>query len=201
MLTDYSNDPMMCLLVDATRRADVSGPALAHAHRRVGEALATTVARYLPLEEVEIQHVAGVSSGARVRPGSEPIFIAMLRAGLFVAEGMWASFPASSLVLFDGHRADLSLVPVAHRTVVVVDAVVNTGKSLRELLDVLAPLRPSKLVAVTLVGYRTTMEALATERPETDFVAARLSERSYVGRGGTDTGARLFGTTTWGTET
>ena len=58
----------------------------------------------------------------------------------------------------------------------------------------------AKVMAITLVGYGPAVKALADERPEVDFVAARLSERSYVGKGGTDTGARLFGTTTWPSE-
>jgi uracil phosphoribosyltransferase len=200
MLIDRTNDPIMRLLVDATRRADTSGPALARAHREVGRALAGAVAGYLPLEEIDIDHVAGKSTGVRVRPGGEPIFVALLRAGLFLAEGLWECFPNSALVLHGGRTETLAPLPAAGRAVVVVDAVINTGRSLRAVLDEVLHAGPAKTVVVTLVGFRPTVEALSVERPEIDIVAARLSDRSYVGRGTTDTGGRLFGTTSWETE-
>jgi uracil phosphoribosyltransferase len=200
MLIDRTNDPIMRLLVDATRRADTAGPALARAHREVGRALAAAVAGYLPLEEVEIEHVAGKSTGVRVQPGAEPIFVALLRAGLFLAEGLWECFPGSALLLHGGHAETLAPLPAPGRSVVVVDAVINTGRSLRAVLGEVLRAGPAKTVVVTLVGFRPTIEALTAELPEIDIVAARLSDRSYVGRGGTDTGGRLFGTTTWKTE-
>ncbi len=136
----------------------------------------------------------------RVRPGDELIFVAMLRAGLFLTEGLWECFPGSALVLHQGHAAAAPPMPASGRTVVVVDAVINTGRSLRTVLDDVGRLAPAKIVVVALVGYRPTVEALVGERPEVDVLVARLSERSYVGRGGTDTGGRLFGTTAWASE-
>ena len=200
MLIDLTADPLMRLLVDASRRAEVSGPALARVHREVGRGLAAHVAQHVPIEEFEFDHVVGKATGLRVRAGSEPIFVVLMRAGLFVAEGLWESFPGSSLVPYEGRDGPFPLLPATDRLVVVVDAVINTGKSLRTVLDAVALSRPAKVIAVTLVGYGPSVKALAEERPEIDIVAARLSERSYVGKGGTDTGARLFGTTTWASE-
>ncbi len=195
MLHDLTHDPMMRLLVDATRRAECAGPALARAHREVGHALASVVASSLPIEEVEIVHVAGRSMGVQIRPGAEPIVVALMRAGLFVAEGLWERLPGASLVpLANGARLEL---PAAGRTVIIVDAVINTGRSLCAVLDRVQELGAAKALAVALVGYRPSVVELSEKRPEVDFITARLSERSYVGRGSTDTGGRLFGTTTW----
>ena len=195
MLHDMTHDPMMKLLVDATRRAECAGPALAHAHREVGRALASIAAASLPIEEVEIAHVAGASTGVRIRPGAEPIVVALMRAGLFVAEGVWERLPGAALVPLS-HGARLEL-PAAGRTVIVVDAVINTGRSLCAVLDRVRELGASKTFAVALVGYRPTVVDLVEQRLDVEFVTARLSERSYVGRGATDTGGRLFGTTAW----
>ena len=197
MLIDRTDDPMMRLLIDATRRAETPAAALAGAHRKVGEALAPAVAQHVSLEDVEIDHVKGKSTGVRVAPNGGPIFIAMLRAGLFIAEGMWESIPGSALVLFDGVPNSLVDVPVGNRLVVIVDAVINTGKSLQPVLQHVQSRSPAKLVVATLVGYRPTVETLAESYPAVDFLAGRLSERSYVGSGTTDTGSRLFGTTHW----
>lgn len=195
MLRDLTHDPMMRLLVDATRRAECAGPALARAHREVGNSLASVVAASLPIEEVEITHVAGRSMGVQIRPGAEPIVVALMRAGLFVAEGVWERLPGASLVPLSSGA--LLEIPAEGRTVIVVDAVINTGRSLCAVLDRVRELGAGKTLAVALVGYRPSVVELSEKRPEVDVIAARLSERSYVGRGSTDTGGRLFGTTTW----
>jgi len=200
MLTDHSDEPLMRLLADQTRREDVRGPALARVHREIGRLLAADVARALELESVAIRHPTGVSTGVRVVPGGEPILLALMRAGLFLAEGLWEALGAASLVPYHGDTAELSDVPVTGRLVVVIDSVINTGRSIRGLLGALDAHRPRRRVVATLVGYRPTMEELTVDYPDVDFVAARLSDRSYVGRASTDTGSRLFGTEHWQLE-
>lgn len=192
MLVDRTSEPLMRLLVDATRRAETSGASLAKAHRAVGRSLAQDVANDLVLEETPIAHSTGPASGVRLPAGSEPIIIASLRSGLFLAEGIWESIPGSSLMLHDS-RIPLANLAAGNRPVVLVDAVLNTGASMRALLQQVLALRPARIMVVILVGYRPSVEALAAEFPGIRVVAARVSDRSYVGRGPTDTGARLFG--------
>lgn len=199
MLIDHSDEQMMRLLVNATRQAELKGPALAEAHREVGRRLAGSVARHLILEDVEICHVTGVSTGVRVKVGREPIIVAVMRAGLFVAEGVWSSLPDSSLVLHSDITS-LTMSPIGERTVIIVDSVINTGRSIRDVLSAVEALQPSSIAVVALVAYRTNLEALVDEFPDVFFHVARLSDRSYIGKGSTDTGARLFGTTTWRDE-
>ena len=200
MLIDMTEDPLMRLLVDQTRRATSFGPDLARAHRKVGSALAPCIAKHLRLIETEIAHVQGSATGVSIASGEEPVILAMLRAGLFLAEGVWESFPTASLVLQSGNGAPVVALPAATGPLVLVDAVINSGRSVRELLCALelADRRPA--VVATLVGFRPTMERLCEAYPTIEFVAARISDRSYVGRGATDTGSRLFGTTNWGTD-
>lgn len=189
----------MRLFVNSTRQADLAGSALADAHREVGRRLAGSLAQNLILEHVAINHVAGVSSGVRVKSGSEPIIMAVMRAGLFLAEGIWSSLPGSSFVLYD-ESISLQSMPARERTVVIVDSVINTGRSIREVLRAVRPLEPANIAVAALVAYRSNLEVLVDEFPDVDFHVARMSDRSYVGRGLTDTGARLFGTTTWSCE-
>jgi len=200
MLTDHSEAPLMRLLVDRTRREEVRGPALAQVHREIGRLLASDVARSLPLADVAIQHPTGVATGVRIVPGGEPIVLALMRAGLFLAEGVWEALGAASLVPCAAEAAELERVPATDRVVVVVDSVINTGRSIRRWLDALAERRPRQRVVATLVGYRPTMAGLVADYPDVHFVAARLSDRSYVGKATTDTGSRLFGTEQWRLE-
>ena len=200
MLVDLTDDPLMQLLVDQARRATSQGPDLARAHRKVGAALAPSVAKHLRLTETEIAHVQGRATGVSIAAGDEPVIVAMLRAGLFLAEGMWECFPAAALVLQAGHGAPIVRIPSATGPLVIMDAVISSGKTLRELLSAQGLRDGRKVVVATLVGFRPTMETLAVEYPAVEFVAARISDRSYVGKGSTDTGSRLFGTTGWAAE-
>jgi uracil phosphoribosyltransferase len=200
MIRDLTNDPLARLLVNRTRLATTESTELVEAHRRVGELLAQVIAKELSLEEYDIQHVTGPSRGVRLTSGKEPIIIALLRAGLFLAEGIRESLPGSSLVLLSGHDDDLPVMSVSGRPLVLVDAVINTGASIRPLIGKLRGPTEQKVMVSALVGHRPGVEALARDFPTVEFVLARLSDHSYVGKGSTDTGARLFGTTGWPSE-
>lgn len=199
MLIDHSDEPLLRLLVNATRQAQLKGPALAEAHRDVGRQLARSVARHLVLEDFEIQHVTGRSTGVRLKAGAEPVILAVMRAGLFLAEGVWCSLPESSLLLHnDG--TDLQGASMHGRPLIIVDSVINTGRSIRDVLSAVSVLQPASIAVVALVAYRANLQVLVDDFPDVFFHVARLSDHSYVGRGTTDTGARLFGTTNWGSE-
>jgi orotate phosphoribosyltransferase len=87
-------------------------------------------------------------------------------------------------------------------TVILVDSVVNSGKSVAEFLERIRELDRTVLVVV-LAGV-IQAEALSTAAVlgqvlKTDkalsLVALRLSDNKFQGQGGTDTGNRLFNTT------
>lgn len=112
-----------------------------------------------------------------------------------MADGLWERLLGASLVpLASGARLEL---PAAGRTVIVVDAVINTGRSLCGVLNRVQVIGAARILVVAFVGYRPSVVELSEKRPEVDFVAARLSERSCVGRRSTNTGVPLFGTATW----
>jgi len=197
MLHDRSDCPVMRLLVDRTRRAEVSGPALAAAHRRVGMALAPFAARRCDLEDVEIAHVAGPSTGTGIPAARAPIILVLMRAGLFVAEGLWECLPGSALVPWDGRAASLDEVPIRGRPLLVVDSVINSGRSIDRALEAVLVRDPAWTTVVSLVANDEGLAACRSRWPEVEFAVARVSRRSYVGKGSTDTGARLFGSTAW----
>lgn len=201
MLSDLTQEPLTRLLVNATRLGSTAGPELAEAHRRVGRALGRVLANFVPLEDYDIQHVTGPSRGVRIKEGAEPVILALMRAGLFIAEGIWETLPGSSLVPWASRGGTpLPVIPVNGRTVIVVDSVINTGESLRPVLDAVTRHRPGGIAVGALVAHRPTAQSLEREYPQVNFVVARLSDHSYTGRGVTDTGARLFGTTSWPSE-
>lgn len=199
-MIDRSDCPVMRLLVNRTRLRDVEGPALAQAHREVGAALAPFAARRCDLEDVEIEHVAGVASGVRVSGVAAPVVLALMRAGLFVAEGVWGCLPGAALVPWDGREVTLEEVPVEGRPVILVDSVINSGASIIRALEMITRRAPCWVTVAALVANDVGLRGCQERWPAVDFAVARVSQRSYVGRGATDTGARLFGTTQWARE-
>lgn len=192
MIIDRTQEPVFRLTIGRSRRSQCSGAELAQVHRDVGRLLARDIARHVALEDVEIDHVVGKSVDVRIPPGREPVVIALLRSGLFLAEGVRDTLHDASLLLAHP-TTGLDAPELSGRLVVVADAVINTGRSIRALLPRVQATAPEKILVAALVGYRPTMESLAEEFPAVDFVLGRVSDRSYVGRGGTDTGTRLFG--------
>ncbi len=189
----------MRLLVDRTRRASVAGPALAQAHREVGAALAPFAGQRCSLEPVPIDHVAGPSQGVELGQGEAPIVLVLMRAGLFVAEGIWSCLHGAALLPWDGQPGALLAAPIEGRPVIVVDSVINTGRSINQTMELLGDLQPRWISVAALVANSAGLNSCLSRWPEVDFAIARVSSRSYVGRGSTDTGARLFGTTGWET--
>lgn len=109
---------------------------------------------------------------------------------------MWNHLPRAT---YFAHR-DNSPAPdqklIEGRVVIVCDSVVNTGRSLRALLrEVLAPLQPLRVVVVCVVLQQLAAPELSREFPLVPVVALRVSGNKFKGRGGTDTGNRLFNTT------
>ncbi|MGI0071141.1 MAG: uracil phosphoribosyltransferase [Thermoplasmata archaeon] len=200
MIVDLSDDALVRLRVNKTRLKSTESIDLVQAHREVGKAIARAFAEHLSIEEYPIEHVTGLSTGFRIQVGREPIILALLRAGLFLAEGIRESIPGSSLVLLDGHEKPLPTMPALDRPLLLVDGVINTGTSIRPLIDKALATGARNVLVAALVAHRPGLEDLARDYPQVDFLVARVSDHGYLGRGGTDTGARLFGTTTWSTE-
>ena len=104
-------------------------------------------------------------------------------------------------LLADAFRGLNSAKPV---NVILVDSVINSGSSIQAAVKSIRRMAGEVNPELVLAIYVLTgvMQHLAAERLPSDpqllrvrFIALRVSENKYVGKGGTDTGARLFGTT------
>lgn len=195
---EYGERHIVKLLATETRRADSSPKDLADAHEQLGFFLAGELLEHLDLEPRDIRHPQGLRSGWQVAGEDGVALVVLMRAGLYVAEGIRRVLrrapahhvsPRRGIGLADAEV--LSILDGRPHTVVLIDAVVNTGASLE---PVLAQLAGRRLLVASLVAPRPTAERLASTWPEVHFLFARISDNQYVGRGSTDTGNRLFGT-------
>lgn len=210
------NAPTANLLATPMRNADVSGHSLQRAHREVGRYLASA---YLPqilgLESFDIPHVQGNTTKCfRIRDESSTLVVGILRGGEPMAFGVSEVLPNAAF----SHAKEPSLIDPEvlkrSKTIILVDSVINTGRSIEQFLHFLLPLERESgmdsesicqpgvdIVIVTGVLQEDAAHNLKQfcERRQTsanvNLVTLRTSSNTYKGEKGTDTGNRLFNTT------
>ncbi|KAM7188540.1 Uracil phosphoribosyltransferase domain containing protein [Rhypophila sp. PSN 637] len=197
--------PAAKLLMTPTRDATVAGPALREAHRQVGRYLATEfVSELVGLETYSISHVQKREiEGYRLRSEATTIIVPLMRGGEPMAFGVNDVFPLA-MFLHAKEPAELKKHHVEGRnTIILVDSVVNSGKSVIEFVEHIRGPLSSDIAIVVVAGVvqagSVKGDGLLAQYMEQDYnltlVALRLSENKYTGRGGTDTGNRLFNAT------
>lgn len=193
------------LLMTPMRNAAVSGPELQAAHRNVGRYLATEyLTDILGVENFDIPHVqGGHTDGHRLAHEDATLIVALMRGGEPMALGVSEAFPRAPFL----HAREPEDVTAAHlaglREVVLVDSVVNSGKSIVAFIRYIRNLSPGMRICVVagvvqskfVTGSSLTQLRFLAHDGELAIVALRLSENKFTGRGGTDTGNRLFNTT------
>jgi uracil phosphoribosyltransferase len=200
-LTSLNKSKAAQLLADRTRRADLDTADFSSAYEQLGVLLGSALAERLDVEPYDMRHCEGVRKGVRVKNEKSICIIVLLRAGLYLGEGLRIFLRNSPLFLVKTKRGigmsneDLeSLAKADIDHAVIVDAVVNTGASIIPIFRQLNELGIKQLTVVAGVANVDKATKLAKEYPEVHFLYARLSSNSYVGSRGTDTGNRLFGT-------
>jgi len=191
------------LLMTPMRDAKVAGPVLREAHHRVGWYLATEfLADVIGIEEYPIPHVQGHhTSGYRLFHEKQTSIVALMRGGEAMALGVNEAFPLAMFV----HASSPEDIMLHHvqgqRTIVLVDSVVNSGKTVVQFVQHVRNLHATiRIVVIVGVAQARSVsggvlaQALA-RHGKVSLVALRLSDNKFTGRGTTDTGNRLFNTT------
>ncbi|CAZ84860.1 unnamed protein product [Tuber melanosporum] len=190
------------LLMTPMRDATVAGPALREAHRRVGWYLATEfLTEMIGLEEYQIPHVQGhPTTGYRLCREENTSIVALMRGGEAMALGVNDAFPRAMFV-HAKRPEDIEPNHLRQHTVVLVDSVVNSGKTVVNFVKHIRSLHATIRIVVVAgvlqaqsVSEGSPAHALA-RHADFSLVALRLSDNKFTGRGTTDTGNRLFNTT------
>jgi len=191
------------LLMTPTRDAKVAGPILREAHRRVGWYLATEfLVDVIGIEEYLTAHVLGhQTSGYRLLHEQQTSIVALMRGGEAMALGVNDAFPLAMFV----HASRPDDIMLHHLqgqfTVVLVDSVVNSGKTVVQFVQHVRNLHATiRIVIIAGVVQAQSVSRGSHAQPlaryaELSLVALRLSDNKFTGRGITDTGNRLFNTT------
>ncbi|KAF7853630.1 uncharacterized protein EAF02_011935 [Botrytis sinoallii] len=185
------------------RNANISGHILREAHYRVGYYLATEfLGNVLGIEEYLVPHVQGhTTSGFRVLHEHQTLIVALMRGGEPMAFGVSEALPLATFL----HAEDPEDIKATHvegqLNVVLVDSVVNSGKTIVEFVEHIRKLHATIRIVVVagvvqsqVIHGSSAAKALARSG-NFSIVALRLSENKFTGKGTTDTGNRLFNTT------
>ncbi|KAL8664485.1 MAG: hypothetical protein Q9202_003035 [Teloschistes flavicans] len=194
------------LLATSMRNAKIGGPALRKAHARAGGYLALEyLTDLIGLEEVTIRHVLECDTDAyQLRGEKQTTIVALMRGGEPMASGVSDVFPLAMYV-HANHPSDLKQhhleTPLGkQQTIILVDSVVNTGKTIVRFVEYIRKLSAAiRIIVVAGVAHDDTVNGDDFKRAFRHFdftlVALRLSPNSFNASGPNDTGNRLFNTT------
>lgn len=155
------------LIAITKSNSGISGPELAKAHIKLGMAMGNQITQITEM------------------PPEDTTIVAMLRGGIFFAEGMYFAMECKFQTYDPKHE---QFIRPDTKNVILVDSVINTGKTLLEILD------SDMKVACCVINEQAV--------PMFDDVlyTVRISKNSFVGRNvkkqegkvGPDTTMRLF---------
>jgi len=191
------------ILMTPMRDANLHGPDLREAHRRVGYYLGTRfISDVIGVEEYSIKHVQNrTTDGYRLCHEQQTLIVALMRGGESMAFGVSDAFPLATFL----HAKGTNDIKPDHlqdqKSILLVDSVVNTGKTVMEFVKHVRNLNPTiRIIVVAGVvqeEFISNCAGVQVSDPQQHFylVALRLSANKYKGKGNTDTGNRLFNTT------
>jgi len=202
-VTHTTDKPAAKLLSTSIRDATRAGRVLQEAHRCASWYLATEcLSAMVGVEEFSMQHVQGnTTKGFRVANERQTLIIALMRGGEPMAFGVHDAMPLAMFM----HAKLVAEVKPHHlkglRTVVLVDSVINSGKSIADFVEHIRELESD--VRVVVVAGVVHIDAIRTgvfanmlrNDGKLALIALRLSDNKYTGTKGIDTGNRLFNTT------
>jgi uracil phosphoribosyltransferase len=182
---------------------DITARQLCDIHEKLGEFIAHQLIAEFGLVEIEIHHPQGLRTGLALAREKSILLLAFQRAGVFFASGIRYMFPNSPFFCVtpvrevgitpeDWKRNEIP--PIEGKSLIIVDSVINTAKTMIPTIEQVKQLNPKKIIVASIVMPASTRDLLEQRYPEVCFYTARVSTNSYVGKGSTDTGNRLYGT-------
>ncbi|KAJ5910479.1 hypothetical protein N7504_005122 [Penicillium tannophilum] len=190
------------VMMTAMRDVTISGPALRKYHQQAGWYL--TMRFYTEMVGVEpysITHVQGhQTDGHRTTHEKATLIVALMRGGEPMAFGVSEALPLATL-LHAKYPMDIQAEHLSTCvTIILVDSVVNTGRSVLDFVQHIRKLNGTiRIVVIAGVIHSHTLSrgGISQELSRIhglSFIALRLSDNHFTGQGATDTGNRLFNT-------
>ena len=198
MIKDLSNKNIFKVLATESRRANLTPNQLAIVHKKLGQLLSYEILDFAEMEEIEINHVQGIKKSLSISPSEKYIILVLMRGGLYVAEGIKEIFDGRYKYEFINNNNDI--LPILNKykndadeyNLIIVDSVINTGKTVDQVLSISKQFKFKKQFITTLVIQEKAIEKYSSS--DIYLLTVRISPNFYIGKGKTDTGNRIFGT-------
>lgn len=191
ILKEYTKKKAAQILATQSRRSDISSLELCNIHFEMGKYLGYEILEEFDLVETQIQHVQGIRTGVKLKDENDIIIFPLMRAGLYAAEGVRSVIKESQFAPYN--KEEEEKLNLENKTIILVDSVINTGKSILKIIESLYKNPIKRIIIVTLILQKDAMKVFE-EYKNISLYALRISQNKYTGKGGTDTGNRLFNT-------
>lgn len=163
--------------------------------------------RDLPLEDVVVETPVAVATARRLA-GKKLAVVAILRAGLIMADGILGLVPSARVGHVGLYRDEATLRPVqyfvklpsdvAERDVFLLDPMLATGGSAVAALTLLRERGVPNVRLLCIIGAPEGVLAVQEAHPDVEIILAaldeRLDERGFILPGLGDAGDRIYGT-------
>jgi uracil phosphoribosyltransferase len=163
--------------------------------------------RDLPFEAVSLETPVGSGSGHLIS-GPQPVFIAVLRAGLGMLTGALRMFPAARAGHIGLYRDHDTFEPVEYYCKLpagadqgdcyLLEPMLATGGSAIHAISLLKKKGIQRIKLMSLIASPEGVDALRQSHPDVKIyltaVDEKLNEKAYIVPGLGDAGDRLFGT-------
>lgn len=175
-----------------SRDKNIKNNNLASLHILIGEALGRAMLGFRPIYTNSFETVQGVQCTAEEVDKSNITIVVLMRAGLYVGQGVRNILDSEDQVfILSNNIEDVELVYIDGRDVIIIDSIINTGKTIVKYID---RFQSAKSVSCISMVMQSLFKKTVDQYPDILFLTSRVSENYYIGKGVTDTGNRLFGT-------
>lgn len=171
MVKEYRLEQNIDELIQESRKQENRGPKLGKIHTKLGNIIGENIACTISNEK-------------------ETTIITIMRAGLPFSQGIFEFFPtAPFLPIKNVEDLQEYEIYLNNRNVIVVDSVINSGKSIQPIVEYLKGKNNNIIIATNVINDKAVPKF-----DDVDLHTIRVSANSYVGTKSIDTGNRLFNT-------
>jgi uracil phosphoribosyltransferase len=197
------------LVLDKIARLRDRRTGVADFRRLVGELgmfLAHDAFLHAKVRKIKVRTPVGVAAGSRL--SHDVVFVAVLRAGLGMVDGLLKLHPEGRLAHIGIYRDEETLKPVKYYVrlpedvsdslVIIADPMLATGGSAVEAVEIMKSRGAKNICFVCLLAAKEGLRRLAAAHPEMPIYVGAMDEKlnshGYIVPGLGDAGDRMFGT-------
>lgn len=158
------------------------------------------------VKKAKVRTPVGVADALRL--SHDLVFVAILRAGLGMVDGLLKMYPEAKLAHIGIYRDEETLKPVkyyvrlpenvADSLVVIADPMLATGGSAVEAVEIMKSRGATNICFVCMIASKEGIKRLSSAHPEMPIYVGTVDERlngdGYIVPGLGDAGDRMFGT-------